>query len=304
MLQCPPDLPGNPPVKKARTVASERARDEVDRLLSDAAFAPLDADEETAPAPCPVPAVQIPPTPESAPAGTCPICMNLAWRAMVLPRCGHTFCRGCAERVWGTHDKLSEPCPLCRLQCSNLRPGDATTEPRPNYAARDLLRASAGEAAVAAAEAAWHAQYPTAAERLTKWFADHPGWTVNLRCATSLTAEWQLHVVRSAHAFAEFVLSRGRVEPNLRGVYLVSGQAVQGEQGRMVAYPRRALHGVCVKLNAPNKAIGVVAWPVVDVDQPPPPFGCTDAEYESWRSNSVLRGDVDNSPADWVSSTH
>ncbi|CAL8078733.1 unnamed protein product [Calicophoron daubneyi] len=46
---------------------------------------------------------------------TCPICLNILYRPVVLP-CNHEFCREC---ISDAVDKISYQCPICRYRLSN-----------------------------------------------------------------------------------------------------------------------------------------------------------------------------------------
>ncbi|XP_026548032.1 zinc finger protein RFP-like [Notechis scutatus] len=44
---------------------------------------------------------------------TCSICLDLFQDPVLIPECGHNFCRGCLTRSWGTSESEAS-CPECR----------------------------------------------------------------------------------------------------------------------------------------------------------------------------------------------
>ncbi|XP_070789481.1 zinc finger protein RFP-like [Pituophis catenifer annectens] len=44
---------------------------------------------------------------------TCSICLDFFQDPVLIPKCGHNFCRGCLTRSWGTSE-LEASCPQCR----------------------------------------------------------------------------------------------------------------------------------------------------------------------------------------------
>ncbi|XP_029141331.1 zinc finger protein RFP-like [Protobothrops mucrosquamatus] len=44
---------------------------------------------------------------------TCSICLDYFQDPVLIPECGHNFCRGCLTRSWGTSE-LEASCPQCR----------------------------------------------------------------------------------------------------------------------------------------------------------------------------------------------
>ncbi|XP_026550471.1 zinc finger protein RFP-like, partial [Notechis scutatus] len=44
---------------------------------------------------------------------TCSICLDYFQDPVLIPECGHNFCRGCLTRSWGTSESEAS-CPQCR----------------------------------------------------------------------------------------------------------------------------------------------------------------------------------------------
>ncbi|XP_058027706.1 zinc finger protein RFP-like [Ahaetulla prasina] len=55
--------------------------------------------------------------------GTCSICLEFFQDPVLMPECGHNFCRGCLTRSWGTSESEAS-CPQCRqtFRLCNLLP--------------------------------------------------------------------------------------------------------------------------------------------------------------------------------------
>ncbi|XP_061469466.1 uncharacterized protein LOC133378868 [Rhineura floridana] len=54
---------------------------------------------------------------------TCSICLEYFWDPVIIPECGHNFCRACLRRCWGKSEAEAS-CPQCRerVQRSSIRP--------------------------------------------------------------------------------------------------------------------------------------------------------------------------------------
>jgi len=58
----------------------------------------------------------------------CPICMETLYNAVILPKCGHSFCKECIDRLQTVSGKVSNLCPVCRAPFhAAIRNRDADT---------------------------------------------------------------------------------------------------------------------------------------------------------------------------------
>uniref|UniRef100_A0A8C6VFA2 RING-type domain-containing protein n=1 Tax=Naja naja TaxID=35670 RepID=A0A8C6VFA2_NAJNA len=45
---------------------------------------------------------------------SCSICLDFFQDPVLIPECGHNYCRGCLTRSWGTSESEASSCPQCR----------------------------------------------------------------------------------------------------------------------------------------------------------------------------------------------
>ncbi|XP_030417918.1 nuclear factor 7, brain-like [Gopherus evgoodei] len=111
---------------------------------------------------------------------SCPVCLDWLQDPVTLP-CGHVYCQGCIERMWGT---LGVPpaCPECREPCSDRRYAPCRLLGKLINQARGLSPGGAGEGVCPGGRCQEHSEpQRVAGEAFTSELCREPGLYENLR---------------------------------------------------------------------------------------------------------------------------